>query len=132
MVADSNNPLDEPWRALRPEEVAVLGLLLATNFPGRSELAAQARSALARRIDREGSVRFQTNKPQAEVRERVPVEGYYHYDGSGPGLHRPAINLLLHVVDGRLHELEVYKDDGSAILIDPFVVPLAEIEVFTN
>jgi hypothetical protein len=36
------------------------------------------------------------------------------------------------VVEGRLHELEVYKDDGSAILIQPFAIPLAEIEVSSN
>lgn len=28
---------------------------------------------------------------------------------------RPAANVLLHVVEGKLHELEVYKDDNSAI-----------------
>jgi len=40
--------------------------------------------------------------------------------------------LLLHVIEGRLHELEVYKDDGSDILIGPYEVPLAEIEVSAN
>lgn len=132
MAVDPSNPMNEPWRALEPAEVAVLDLLLANDFPGRSELAAQARSALASRIDHEGSLRFQVDGPQAEVRGRVPVEGHYHDDGSGPGPHRPAVNLLLHVVEGRLHELEVYKDDGSAILIQPFAIPLAEIEVSPN
>lgn len=132
MAVDPSNPVDEPWRALVPGEVAVLDLLLATDFPGRSELAAQARSAIARRVDQEGSLRFHVDGPLAGVRGRVPVEGHYHDDGSGPGPHRPAVNFLLHVVDGRLHELEVYKDDGSPILIQPFEVPLSEIEVFAN
>ncbi|WP_409564101.1 DUF6984 family protein [Methylobacterium sp. J-068] len=132
MTVDPSNPLNEAWRPLMPEEVAMLDLLLATDFPGRNELAAQARSALARRVDQEGSLRFQVDGPPARVRGRVPVEGHYHDDGSGPGPHRPAVNLLLHVVDGRLHELEVYKDDGSTILIQPFAVPLAEIEVFAD
>jgi hypothetical protein len=132
MAVDPTNPIDEPWRTLEPGEVAVLDLLLATDFPGRSELAVQARSALACRIDHEGSLRFKVGGPHAEVRGRVPVEGHYYDDGSGPGPHRPAVNLLLHVVEGRLHELEVYKDDGSAILIQPFAIPLAEIEVSSN
>jgi hypothetical protein len=132
MAVDSSSPEDERWRALEPREVAVLDLLLATDFPGRSELAAQARSALGRRIDREGSLRFQADGPEAKVRERVPVEGRYYDDGSGSGPHKPAVNLLLHVVEGRLHELEIYKDDGSAILIGPFAVPLAQIEVSAN
>ena len=131
MAVDPNYPVDEPLRALEPQEVAVLDLLLATDFPGRSELAAQARSARVRRIDHEGSLRFQVDGPQADVRGRVPVEGHYH-DDPRLGPHRPAVNLLLHVVDGRLHELEVYKDDGSAILIQPFAIPLSEIEVFPN
>ncbi|MCJ2047854.1 hypothetical protein MKK58_25435 [Methylobacterium sp. J-078] len=131
-AVDPSDSVNEPWRALVPGEVAVLNLLLATDFPGRSELAAQARSALARRVDQEGSLRFQADVPRAGVRVRVPVEGHYHDDGSAPGPHRPAVNLLLHVVDGRLHELEVYKDDGSVIRIQPFAVSLAEIEVFVN
>lgn len=31
-----------------------------------------------------------------------------------------------------MHELEVYKDDDSDILIEPFAVPLAEIEVWES
>jgi hypothetical protein len=133
MAVDPINPADEPWRALEAREAAVLDLLLAAEFPGRGELAAQARSALARRIDHEGSLRFRVvDGPQAAVRARIPVEGRYHDDGSGLGSHRPAVNLLLHVIGGRLHELEVYKDDGGAILIGPFEVPLAQIEVAAN
>lgn len=131
MAVDPSNPVGEPWRALVPGEVAVLDLLLATDFPGRSELAAQARSALVRRVDQVGSLRFQVDGPRAGVRGRVPVEGYYHDDGSGPGPHRPAVNLLLHVVDGRLHELEVYKDDGSDIHVGPFEVSHEQIEVWS-
>ena len=123
---------EEHWRALSPGEAAVLDHLLAVDFPGRGALAVQARTALARRVDRDGSLRFRADGPRAEVQGRVPVEGCYHDDGSGPGFHRPVVNLLLHVVEGRLHELEVYKDDDSDILIEPFAVPLAEIEVWES
>ena len=132
MALDPSITTSGPWRALEPGEAAVLDHLLATDFPGRAELQAQARSALVCRIDREGSLRFQTEGPRAQVRGRVPVEGRYHDDRTSAEPHRPAVNLLLHVIEGRLHELEVYKDDGSDILIGPYEVPLAEIEVSAN
>jgi hypothetical protein len=131
MVSDTGISADEPWRALEPGETAVLNLLLAADFPGRSGLAVQALSALVRRIDGEGSLSFQVDGLRAEVRGRVPVEASYH-DGSGQGQQRPAVNLLLHVVEGWLHELEVYKDNGSDILIGPFAVPIEHIEVSAN
>lgn len=133
MKTDQNSPENaEDWRALSPQEVAVMGHLLAADFLGRDELAAQARVALVRRIDREGSLSFQVDGPPAKVRGRVAVEGRYHDDGAEPAVGRPAINLLLHVIEGRLHELEVYKDDGSDIAIGPFEVPFALIEVHQN
>ena len=124
----SSGPGEADWRDLDERESAVLDHLLASDFPGRAEIAAQARTAQVRRIDRDGSLRFKVEGPRAGVRGRVPVEGRYHDDGTGPGPHRPAVTLLLHVVEGCLHELEAYKDDG-AVLIGPFEVPLAEIEV---
>jgi hypothetical protein len=131
MVSDTDISADEPWRALEAGEAAILDVLLATDFPGRSELAVQARSARVRRFDGEGSLRFQVEGPPAQVRGRVPVEARYH-DGSRQGQQRPAVNLLLHVVKGWLHELEIYKDDGSDILIRPFAVPIEHIEVSAN
>lgn len=117
------------WRALDPRERAVLDRLLAADFPGRDGLAAQARTALVRRIDDEGSLRFRVEGAPAAVAGRVPVEGRYREgdDPSGPG-----VNLLLHVVGGWLHELEVYKDDGMPIRVGPFEVPLDRIEVWPS
>ncbi|MFB0493740.1 hypothetical protein ABIE45_006396 [Methylobacterium sp. OAE515] len=117
------------WRTPEPQEQAVLDRLLAIDFPGRDGLAEQVRTALVRRIDDEGSLRFQVEGAPAAVTGRVPVEGRYR-DGADPG--GPGVNLLLHVVGGRLHELEVFKDDGAHILIDPFKVPLCRIAVSTN
>jgi len=56
------------------------------------------------------------------------VEGRYP-DGSDDPV-GPAVNLLLHVVDGRLHELEVYKDDGNDFVVGPSEAPPARIEVW--
>ena len=92
--------------------------LLSSAFAGRNELAIQADSASVSRIDREGSLQFRTIGPSAAVSQRVPVEGRYLDGSDDPS--GPAVNLSLHVVDGRLHELEVYKDDGSDIVVGPF------------
>ncbi|MGE8131903.1 DUF6984 family protein [Methylobacterium sp. NPDC080182] len=117
------------WRPLDPRERAVLDRLLTTAFPGRDRLAAQARTALVRRIDDTGSLRFRVKGALAMVVGRVPAEGRYLEgdDPSGPG-----VNLLLHVVGGRLHELEVYKDDGMPIRVGPFKVPPYRITVSAN
>lgn len=117
------------WRALDPREWAVLDRLLTADFPGRDELVAQARIALVRRIDAAGSLRFRVDGAPAAVASRVPVEGHY-WDGDAPS--GPAINLLLHVVEGRLHELEVYKDDGTHIRVSPFEVSPYRITVSAN
>jgi hypothetical protein len=107
----------------------VLDHLLAIDFPGRDGLAEQIRTALVRRIDDEGSLRFRVEDAPAAVAARVPVEGRYQ-DGDGPG--GPGVNLLLHVVGGRLHELEVFKDDGAYIRVGPFEVPPYRITVSAN
>jgi hypothetical protein len=118
------------WRELTDAEKRVLDRLLSIAFVGRAELAVQANCASVSRIDREGSLQFRTVGPFAPVRQRVPVGGRYR-DGSDDPL-GPVVNLLLHVVDGRLHELEIYKDDGSGIVVGPFEVPLEQIVVWTN
>jgi hypothetical protein len=123
---------DQPrsWRKLTEAEKRVLDRLLSSPFAGREELAAQADRATVSRIDREGSLQFRTVGPLAPVSQRVPVEGRY-LDGSDDPL-GPAVNLLLHVVDGRLHELEVYKDDGNDIVVGPFEIPPDQIAPWTK
>lgn len=114
------------WRALEPRERAVLDRLLSADFPGRDGLAAQVLTALVRRIDDEGSLRFRVEGSPAAVADRVPVEGRY-WEGKDP--FGPGVSLLLHVVGGLLHELEVLKDDGTPIRVGPFEVALDRIAV---
>jgi hypothetical protein len=123
MTSKSN----ESWRVLTDGESAVFKWLLARPFDGRDELAAQLQSARVSRIDAEGSLQFRVSGPVAKVVTRVPVEGRY-FDGSEK--FGPAVNLLVHVVAGKLHELEIYKDDGSEILRSPFEIDPTEIEVY--
>lgn len=119
----------DDWRVPEPRERAVIDRLLAADFPGRDGLAEQARTALVRRIDEVGSLRFRVEGTPAAVTQRVPVEGRYH---DGDGSDGPGVNLLLHVVEGRLHELEVFKDDGTQIRVDPLHVSPCRIAVSTN
>ncbi|ULJ74351.1 hypothetical protein [Rhizobium gallicum] len=54
---------------------------------------------------------------QAGSGKWCPIDGPNR--GSGPAIH-----LLIHVLEGKLHEFEVYKDDGTAITVIPADVDL--------
>ncbi len=70
--------------------------------------------AQARAIDPGGSLELRAaNGVTADVVHRVPVEAEYDDEDS------VIVHVLLHVVEGRIAELEFYKDDGSAILRRP-------------
>jgi hypothetical protein len=100
-------------RPLTASERALLDKLVETSFPGSNEIKAQLQSIQVRKIDDEGSLELvSTSGPAAMVTERVPVEGELR-DRDGVGVH-----VLLHVVEGRITELEVFKEDGSEVL-DP-------------
>ena len=49
----------------------------------------------------------QTGGPRADVVRRIPVEAE-SFDGEGATVH-----LLLHVVEGQINELEIYREDGK-------------------
>ncbi len=114
--------LMEEFRSLTPFEKTIIGKLLSVDFPGRTELEEQITSARVRTIDAEGSIRFaDTTTRSADVVYRVPVEAE-GLDVDGIPLH-----ALLHVVDGKVYELEFYKADSSPIMQWPNVETL---EVF--
>ena len=89
--------------------------LLCEPFPGRDEIRAQVAVAEVRVIDADGSLRFRGAGPAAVVSHPVPVTGRY-LDGPGDAF-SPHVKLCLHVVEGRVHELDVYKDDGTTIVV---------------
>ena len=95
--------------------------LLSASFQGRDALRQQLRDVLVEKIDDEGSLRLRTGAgPKASVLHRVPLEAEA-VDSDGVALH-----VLLHVVDGRLNELEIYREDGARVLelppVDSWVV----------
>ncbi len=101
-------------RPLSELERGYLQRLLSVEFPGRSELIGQIESALVRTIDSDGSIQIEPqNDIRAPVVKRIPVEADTVDEDGVP------VHFLLHVLDSRASELEIYKADGSQIRRTP-------------
>jgi hypothetical protein len=101
---------DAIFRALSDLEKQLLAVLLSTDFSGRDALAEQVSVASVRELDHNGSLEFaRSDGTPANVVRRIPVEAEFD-DRDGMTIH-----LLLHVVDGLLKELEVYRDDSGRV-----------------
>jgi hypothetical protein len=110
-LPDDHGGHGQDFRHLSDLEERLLAVLLGTDFSGRDALAKQVASASVREIDRNGSLEFapSDSKP-AEVAHRIPVEAELDDNDD------VTIHVLLHVVDGYLKELEVYRDDSGRVL----------------
>jgi hypothetical protein len=106
---------DRPMRNLTDYELQILERMLTQLPHGRDELREQLQSAKVSLIDENGSLRFHVTSPvvAAGIDQRVPVTAIFD-DADGMPIY-----ILLHVVEGRLWELEIYKADGSRILNRP-------------
>ena len=113
----------EPARPLSDLERTTLAVLLAEPFPGSEALRHQAQLA---RVNAEctcgcGSIALIVDRDQAihaEVSERIPVEGR----SSGPADGGTSVEVLLHVVDGFINELEVVPYTNSVRFPDPLTL----------
>jgi hypothetical protein len=105
---------EHTFRNFTAHEQRIIDRLLEKAFPGRDEICEQMKSCLVRTIDEDKSLEFLVrSNVKAKVKKRVPVEAEVQ-DTDGISIH-----ILLHVVDGKLNELEIYKEDGSPILERP-------------
>jgi hypothetical protein len=120
---------EQNWRPLTDSELAVIQRLLVAEFEGVQELRQQLDGIMARIIDEDGSIKFLvTNKIRAQARTRVPVEGNTSItEGEPYQVFAPHVNVLLHVVEGLLDELEIYCDDGS----EGRLPQASELHIFT-
>jgi hypothetical protein len=102
---------------LSESERRILDALFSADFPGKRELMEQANELTARPLDAEGSLalRAKPGTPAATVERRIPVEAEVE-DADGVVVH-----VLLHVVDGFLDELEIFREDSGPLQrpIDP-------------
>ncbi len=127
----------DSWRPIGIVEHDLLMHLLRGDFPGRREILDQMQSVEVMRIDPEGSLKLRSQGPLQDVRDndypsnringRIPVEGFYMDDVDEGGA---LVHLLLHVIDGKIDELEIYKEDGSPVLIDPYEIELDRIRFY--
>ncbi|MFJ2370432.1 DUF6984 family protein [Microbacterium sp. NPDC087665] len=103
---------DSAMRERTPSKLRVVEDLVSQNFAGSAELAGQIEGLRVASIDSNGSLRLAVSGgPPAQVRFRVPVEAEYD-DRDGVVVH-----VLVHVVNGYLDELEVYREDGGRVVI---------------
>ncbi|MBN2211359.1 MAG: hypothetical protein JW709_08190 [Sedimentisphaerales bacterium] len=115
---------EDKFREISPTERALIRCLLSINFKGRDNIKHQLDSALVRRIDDDGSLEFKiVDVIPADVSQRVPVECWCKdIDGM-------QIEILLHVVNGIVNELEIFRGDGGTIQLK--FDTLKEVTVFS-
>jgi hypothetical protein len=102
---------DIEWRHLSSREQAILDQLLASDFTGKEELECQIANSLVTTIDEDGSIKFKIGSDACAsgIRYRVPTEGEFQ-DSDGVAVH-----VLLHVIDGYVDELEIFKENTLRI-----------------
>ena len=114
----------DTFRPMAAEERELPTALPREEFPGQSALLRQARQATARSIDDDGSLEFDVaDASAASVGRRIPVEAELD-DVDGVVIH-----VLLHVLDGFLSELEVYREDSKPVqrMLDPEALRLLNL-----
>ena len=88
--------------------------MLDHRFPGGDQLLQQLEALEATEIDENGSLTlFPKKREAAGVKYRVPIEASYT-DADGVVIH-----VLIHVVSGLLHALEIFKEDASRVIRAP-------------
>jgi hypothetical protein len=94
------------------QEFDLLSTLVGSPFEGASALARQLATTMVTPLDMNGSLRLHPGDTiPAVVKRRVPVEASY------PDADGVVVHVLLHVIDGRLNELEVYREDSGRVLL---------------
>jgi hypothetical protein len=102
---------DSDFREPTLNERGMIDRLLEAEFPGKYELVEMMRSVRVKTIDEDGGLELRTeSKDRAPVLQRVPVEAESKAKDD-----RMTVHVLLHVVDGRPVELEIYRNDCARV-----------------
>jgi hypothetical protein len=113
--------VESEFRQSTASERELIDRLLDAQFPGRDELAGLLATIEVRALDDLGGLDIRSHIPgTASVVKQIPVEAEAK-DDDGCTIH-----ALLHVKNGRPIELEIFKDDGTAIRRMP---PPSEFEL---
>jgi len=106
--------METNFRPLEANEIALLKKLLDHDFQGRDALRIQLFSATGRPTDEHGCLELRTGEAvEADTEIGSPTEGRCEDIDGG------MIVVMLHVRNGKLHMLEIFKEDGSEILRAP-------------
>jgi hypothetical protein len=80
-------------------------------------------TTLVTRLDEDGSLRLDPGDTiPAAVKRRIPVEASY------PDADGVIVHVLLHIIEGRLDELEVYREDSGRVLVPPTETRALEVD----
>lgn len=106
--------METRFRQLASNEMRLLEKLFDHEFPGRDDLRRQLPSITARQISENGTLdlRYEGDSV-ADTVVGCPTEGTCEDIDGG------VIAVLLHVKNGRMRLLEIFKEDGSEILRRP-------------
>lgn len=111
MNADQFTTSDQKFRQPTSREKSILKFLLTKKFKGCNTLRRQISDCLVRTLDENASLKLKTLcKDKANVERRIPTEAEML------DTDKITVHILLHVVNGKVDELEFYKDDLSRIL----------------
>ena len=115
--------MNKQAREMTDAEEALFRRLLEAPFPGSQALKEQFRNSLVLPINDNGSLDLIIEGgPKADVHNSVPVEAEAEdIDGT-------TIHMLLHVIDGTVRGLEVYKEDSSRVIKLPAA---SELRIFS-
>jgi len=104
----------KPYRKLSDYESALISRLLSEPFVGRDEIRAQISECLVMPYpDGTGFIFLVPSHPMVPTKERIPVEG------EGMDIDGQRIHYCLHVVDGKVDELEIVKESNSPVFRPP-------------
>lgn len=109
------------------KERKLLSFLVDAEFPGRDELRQQAVTAMVSRDCRDCptfELEVDHRCPKASVKRTVPIEA------EGRDSDGMAVQILLHVVDGYLSELEIFRYDEKRIeaISDPMSLKIIDLD----
>jgi hypothetical protein len=119
---------DRSVRELRQREISLIERLLDRDVAGAEELRSQLSSCLVNPINEDETIlRFHT--PPCAVPAVLPYKQNVAVEASAKDADGCRVEVLLHVKDGRLYELEYVKTDGSPLQSKPTAENLSDFIV---